>query len=577
MDNKTPKFEEALNEILENLKPHKRKCQECQTEFEITSEDIEFYKKLRVPPPTLCPNCRLQRRLGNRISFLPIFYKKSCSVSGHTEKIIAYYSEQNPVKVYDNKYYNSDNWEATEFGKDIDADKNFFPQFKSFALVIPHQPLFNDPKSVNSDYTVGGMRSKDCYYVASPMFSEKIYYSYYPKNSRECLDVNEVEKCELCYECIDSSNCYKSISVVESFNCIDSFFLYDCRNCQNCFMSSNIRNGQYYFRNQKLSKEQYWRKMANINLGKRSVYQKYKQEFDELILKAIKKNVNNIKVENVIGDNILQSKNCYNSFSISNSVNIRYNALVNKGVESMDVTGGENISYLYESSGIANSNNTKFSAMCRNSLELEYSMECNNCENCFACFGLKNKRFHIFNKPYSEKEYWQKVDEIKTKMLERGEYGEFFPLKDSPFPYQDSNAQTEFPLAEKEIKEKNWHWQDEIKSDLDLSKMKTLQANEVPDDIKKVKKEIIETPIICEKTGKPFKIMSFELEFYKRINLPIPVIHPLERIKEIFKYKRHYKLYVTTCAKCGKKIQTVFDPNKTRNIYCDECYKREVE
>ncbi len=131
MPSKTPKFDEALKEVLDNLQPHQKECKECGEEFEIMAEDIEFYKKLQVPPPTLCPRCRLQRRLGQRISFLPIFYKKSCSAPGHTEKIIAYYSEKNPVKVYDDKYYLSDNWEATEFGVNFDVENNFFYNLKN--------------------------------------------------------------------------------------------------------------------------------------------------------------------------------------------------------------------------------------------------------------------------------------------------------------------------------------------------------------------------------------------------------------------------------------------------------------
>jgi len=35
MNPKTPKFNEALNQILENLKPQKRTCRECEGEFEI--------------------------------------------------------------------------------------------------------------------------------------------------------------------------------------------------------------------------------------------------------------------------------------------------------------------------------------------------------------------------------------------------------------------------------------------------------------------------------------------------------------------------------------------------------------
>src|SRR3989338_1154703 len=121
--NKTPQFDAALNEILNGLAPHERACAQCGVQFRIFAEDIEFYRKLRVPPPTLCPTCRLQRRLAHRTSFLPVFHKKSCSAPGHTEKVVSFYSEANPAKVYDDAYYLSDAWDALEFGVEYDATK----------------------------------------------------------------------------------------------------------------------------------------------------------------------------------------------------------------------------------------------------------------------------------------------------------------------------------------------------------------------------------------------------------------------------------------------------------------------
>ena len=57
MISKTPNFDKALDEILEKLVPHTCECIQhnlskyCEGTFEITDQDIEFYKILRVPPP----------------------------------------------------------------------------------------------------------------------------------------------------------------------------------------------------------------------------------------------------------------------------------------------------------------------------------------------------------------------------------------------------------------------------------------------------------------------------------------------------------------------------------------------
>ena len=64
MPSKTPKFEAAINEILNDLKPHKKNCKQCGVVFDVFLEDIEFYKKFQVPTPTLCPDCRLHHLAG---------------------------------------------------------------------------------------------------------------------------------------------------------------------------------------------------------------------------------------------------------------------------------------------------------------------------------------------------------------------------------------------------------------------------------------------------------------------------------------------------------------------------------
>jgi hypothetical protein len=579
MLSKTPNFDKALNEILDNLKPHQRKCQQCGGTFEIFQEDIEFYKKLRVPPPTLCFRCRLQRRLGYRISFLPIFYKKACSAPNHNEKIISFYSEKNPVKVYDDEYYLSDRWDGLEFGRDCDFEKSFFEQFYQLALTVPHQSLFKDPKSIDCDYVISGLSSKNCYYVTVPLFSENIYYSFKPFYSKDSLDTFQLNYSEQCYGGIYLDRCYNCNFCYECSNCLDSWFLYDCRNCQNCFGGTNLRNKRYYFFNQSLTKEEYQNKIKEISLGKRSILKDYQLKFKELLQGAIRKNLNNVKVQNSLGNGLKDCRDCFYCFDVygGENENLRYSVSFEKTNKNiMDSSGGSCDSLLYESTGVAYGSEIKFSIMIRTGLELEYCTECNNCDYCFGCFGLKNKRYCIFNKQYSEDEYWQLVDKIKSKMLEDGEYGEFFPLSMSPLPYNDSNASIEFPLSKEEIIKNGWHWQEEAKSEIDLSKFKVLKAEEVPDDIKDISDDILNSVIICEQTGKPFRITKFEIDFYRKKNLPLPTIHPLQRIKNRFLFRRPYRLWRDPCSKCGKIMYSGWDPAKKFKVYCEACYLAEV-
>lgn len=408
-------------------------------------------------------------------------------------------------------------------------------------------------------------------------FSENIYYARLPAYSKDCIDVSYVNYSELCYESNNLSHCYNCNFCNECMNCLDCYFLFDCRHCSNCFGCINLRNKQYYFFNQPLDKEEYQKRIKEINLGKRSVIKEYQSKFEKLLSQAIRKNLNNIKVINSFGNDLKECSNCFYVFeNLSACENIRYSASIAKCSDVMDVFGATGSSWVYESTGVLYNSRVKFSVLIRTGLELEYCIECNNCQNCFGSFGLRNKKFCIFNKQYSENEYWQLVDKIKTSMLKNGEYGEFFPLKYSPIPYQDSNASIEFPLPKEEIIKQGWHWQEDIERKIYLSKFKVLQAEEVPDDIKDVSDDILNAAIICEQTGKPFNITKFELNFYRRKNLPVPVVHPLQRIKNRFVFRYPFKLWQYPCSKCGQMMYSGWDPEKKFKVFCENCYLQEV-
>ena len=78
-------------------------------------------------------------------------------------------------------------------------------------------------------------------------------------------------------------------------------------------------------------------------------------------------------------------------------------------------------------------------------------------------------------------------------------------------------------------------------------------------------------------SGKPFRITQFELGFYRKHNLPVPTIHPLERIRELFLTWRHpFKLWKAKCVKCSKEIWSGYDPARKLKVYCESCYNSEV-
>jgi len=125
-------------------------CQNCKQTFIIESEDFAYYEKMKVPAPTFCPKCRLQRRLA----FLNIFnlYKRSCDLC--KKDMISIFRPDAPYAVYCPKCWWSDNWDPFDHGKDYDFSRPFLEQFKELWHTTPVLGISIDiPTLETSPYT----------------------------------------------------------------------------------------------------------------------------------------------------------------------------------------------------------------------------------------------------------------------------------------------------------------------------------------------------------------------------------------------------------------------------------------
>lgn len=105
---------------------------------------------------------------------------------------------------------------------------------------------------------------------------------------------------------------------------------------------------------------------------------------------------------------------------------------------------------------------------------------------------------------------------------------------------------------------------------------KTIPANRLPDHIKDIPDDILNWALLCEKTGKPFKIQPLELSLRRRMNVPIPRLHPDQRHKERFELRNPRKLWERECMKCGKKISTTYGAEREEKVCCESCYLKET-
>ena len=122
-------------------------CSSCSSGFEITKEDLAYYdrispviggKKHQVPPPTLCPDCRQQRRAAH-LNELKL-YKRSCDLTG--KMIVSNFHPDNRHVVYDQAKWYSDAWDPLSYAQDVDFSRPFFGQYKELCDAVPHPSLF---------------------------------------------------------------------------------------------------------------------------------------------------------------------------------------------------------------------------------------------------------------------------------------------------------------------------------------------------------------------------------------------------------------------------------------------------
>ena len=240
----------------------------------------------------------------------------------------------------------------------------------------------------------------------------------------------------------------------------------------------------------------------------------------------------------------------------------------------MDVGFSGRSENCYDNQNVSNSFNVKFSYAVRDSVDCEYMILCKNCTNCFGCISINNSSYCIFNKKYEPKEYWKKIDQIKTKMLEEGVYGEFFPMSFSHCAYNSSLAQVIYPMTEVEAKKCGLYWQPD--SDVDTKNLKTIKASELPDNINDVDDEICEVAILGQNSNKPFRLIKREIDFYKQNNIPLPVDTPYERMLDRFRILNNFRLYKENCFVCKKEIESSYRQIDGYKPYCEQCFQKEV-
>jgi hypothetical protein len=553
-------------------------CHHCQQPFTVTEEDKAFYTKvspeikgtkLPLPAPTLCPPCREQRRMAFRNERK--LYNRRCDLT--QKQIISLYAPDSKYKAYETSAWWGDSWDAQDYGREFDFNQPFFPQFQALQLAVPRMSL-NTMNNENSDFTSFAGFNKNCYLIHTADQNEDCYYGVYALRNKNCVDFLFCYDNELCYEVRDSNKCTNVFFGENISSCYDSFFIEDCINCHDCIMCVGLTHKSYCYKNKQYTPEEFHQIKSDLLTDFSVKLAEYKNSFKAFSLTIPHPGVHITNADGCTGDFIQNSHNLTHCFDISKAEDCKYCSFIENCKDSYDWTFYSDRGELgYELANVAtNVYHCLFSTNCwGRSTSLLYCDLCQFCENCFGCVGLKKQKYCIFNKQYSEADYFTLITKIIHHMQKTKEWGEFFPINLSPFAYNETVAQEYYPLKKESAAEQSIAWKN-IEEYNRYEGQKCLP----PDDIKQVTDSILKDILTCSTCEKNYRIISQELQFYRAHNLPVPKECFNCRHQNRVNARNGRKLYQRTCNNCQKEITTTYHPDRPEIIYCQDCYQQKV-
>jgi hypothetical protein len=572
---KTPNYDSAVKKILDQLQPGERVCALTGEKWLMTDEEIGWYKKFNVPPSKYSPASRW-KILGAFTIGSQIWYQK------HPETGKFFVSSAHPATgikgLPDKDWYDRD---FSNIYLEPEFNKGFFDHISQLIYTVPI-PAERSVVPAENSLALVSFGCEDSYFVVACK-CKRTFYSIASSDVEDSAEVISSEFVGNSYNILHSKRIFNCKFVRESLDCDNCSFVFDCRNCSYCFGAVNQRNKKYLFFGEQLSENEWHKKVDDINLGNRIVLSEYLEKFKTLIVGAVWPENFNERVVNCSGEYIADSnemRNCY--FCRGNSQNEFWCTFTHfSGNNNAFCFGNAKASDCYYSIA-GNSSDCKFGEEVRRCLNVEYCCQCSGCEDCFGCVGLQNKRFCIFNKQYTEEEYWPLIDELKMKMLERDEYGEFFPLSFSPSYFLQTCAVL-FYGADLEFAKKAGVKFFDPESEGAVGELgqadQYVDSSSLPNNLTEFDPSIWSGRAIFDtKAKRRFSFLHPELEFYGKLKVVPPNIHYTARVENLYRELNAGIFIGTECANCGQKIQTTKNyAYPDRKIYCHSCYLKYLE
>ena len=564
-----------------------RKCTDCSKLYTISPLDKLFYwkvgpivdgQKFAIPYPEFCRHCRRERRLLHRNH--TNFYMTACDQSGRKMLSTHHPGKHFPV------YFHETWWEkkrrALEFGREIDFSRPFFDQLAELQTDVPVESM-RIVNSDNSEFCNGMVDCRDCYLCTG---CRRCWDCMFLDGCRNCKNTHlawQSDNLELCYHIYRGSSLFSCLYCEFCFGGSDLSFCRLCFDCRHCFGCVNLRHRKYCIFNKQYSKEDYFRFIRRINLGSHLQVEKFKAKTKQFFNTVPAKGMLGWKNEDCIGDIIFESRNCDRCFSVSNCENSSFLGDVKATVNSLDLDYcGKGSGLCYESVHCDTLFHTCFSYNCYRVSDSFYVTDSIELRHCFGSIGLYQEHHCILNKRYNPRDYTRMLKKLIEHMLETGEWGKPLPPQLSRYGYNESTASGNYQLTKSQAIEKGYRWSDY--SAVKETHGKTIiESSELEDDINDTKDDVLDLLITCELTGRLYKTQKRELNFHRRLGIPLPRRGFPARFKEIKSRRNKMEFYSRRCEhewpeegeikRCKNTFYSTYSETSPQVLLCESCFE----
>ncbi len=567
------------------MQSENKTCQNCKATFTIEPDDFSFYEKIQVPPPTFCPECRMQRRMA--FFNLQSLYTRNCDKC--QKKTVSIYPPNKKLTVYCNDCWWGEDWDWKDTAMDYDPTRPFFEQLielRDKTVFMALEGLYSS--YVNTTYTSHSSYQKDCFMTLFSDYADSDIYTNFTANTKEVMDSYRISNSELIYDSLIAYKGYKCFFCENVGDSFDMWFSKDCFDCTNCFGCVNLRKKNYYIYNQPYTKEEYFEKLKQYNLTSRTSLHKVQTEVEAFWLKHPRRFYSgDSRNVDVSGESVYESKNTHEAFIVVGAENSKFIQMLTLAStkDCYDYTGwGAGAELIYEAFLVGSgASGVRFSAECwPEAYNVEYSYYCTNApKNLFGCINTRNAEYCILNKQYTKEEYEALKLQIISDMNKNPfvskngtvyTYGEFFPPEFTVSGYNETMAHEYMPLTKDQALAHGFGW---YEGEVEV-RTPTILSQDIPDNTSEVQQSISKEILQCASCKGVFNITTLEVDRLLKLELPYPDKCWRCRHKRRFDRSPKPFLYNRTCAKCNKDIRTWYAPERPEVVYCESCYQKEV-